>query len=33
MDERQIAAFNRQHAPAHLDGADAAALYSLFHAE
>jgi radical SAM superfamily enzyme YgiQ (UPF0313 family) len=33
MDERQIAAFNRRHAPGHLDGDDAAALYSLFHAE
>lgn len=33
MDGRQIAAFNRQRAPGHLDRDAAAALYSLFHAE
>jgi hypothetical protein len=33
MDERRLAAFNRQRAPDHLDPDDAGALYSLFHAE
>lgn len=33
MDERQIASFNRQLAPAHLGDRDAAALYALIHAD
>jgi anaerobic magnesium-protoporphyrin IX monomethyl ester cyclase len=33
MDELQVARFNRQLAPDHLDGADASALYALLHAD